>query len=419
MLTKVPRGTKDVLPSESYKWHYVEKIAKDVAECFGFQEIRTPVFEHTELFERGIGETTDVVEKEMYTFEDRGKRSVTLKPEGTAPVVRSFIENKLYADAQPTKLYYITPVFRYERPQAGRYRQHHQFGIEVFGASNASIDAEVIHVAMTIYQKLGLEKLEVRINSIGCPQCKEHYNEVLKTYLSNRIDNLCGTCQSRYERNPMRIIDCKVESCQEQLTDVPLMIDYICDECRDHFEGVQNHLEAIGVPFTIDPKIVRGLDYYSKTAFEIITDEAGKKGTLCGGGRYDQLVEQCGGPATPGVGFGMGLERAILALETQGIVIPKPEGLDIFLVTMGEKAELQGFKILSELRQMGLRADQDHLSRSTKAQFKYANKLMAQYTAIIGDEELERGTVSLKNMETGEQSEISIDKIVDILRDKL
>ncbi|MDR5658073.1 histidine--tRNA ligase [Serpentinicella sp. ANB-PHB4] len=419
MITKAPRGTHDVLPSDVYKWNYIENIAKSVAEKYGFKEMRTPVFEHTELFERGIGETTDVVEKEMYTFEDKGKRSITLKPEGTASVVRTFIEHKLYADSQPTKLFYITPVFRYEKPQAGRYREHHQFGVEVFGASNPSIDAEVINLAMTIYQSLGIKQLELRINNIGCPICREAYHKELKNYLSEKVNNLCTTCLSRYDRNPMRIIDCKVDKCQEQLTEVPLMIDHICDECHDHFNELKKYLEALEINYTVDPKIVRGLDYYTKTAFEIITEEAGKKGTLCGGGRYDKLVEDCGGPKTPGVGFGMGLERALLSLENQQIDIPKPKNTDAFIVTMGESASLVGFKLLKMMRDQSIKADQNHVTRSVKAQFKYADKLSATYTIVIGDEEVNNNVVLLKNMLTGEQEQVSYDDVVNILKERL
>lgn len=419
MLTKAPRGTKDVLPIEVYKWHYVEGIMREVARRFGFLEVRTPTFEHTELFERGIGDTTDVVEKEMYTFKDRSDRSITLKPEGTAPAARVFIEHKLYADAQPTKMYYITPVFRYEKPQAGRYREHHQFGIEVFGAANPSVDAEVINVAMTIYKELGIQNTELRINNIGCPKCRKEYNEILKGYLAERLDKLCPTCNNRFERNPLRIIDCKNDKCQEQLVDVPLMLHHICDECHDHFEGLKRHLEAIGLNYIVDPRIVRGLDYYTKTAFEIITDEAGKKGTLCGGGRYDHLVEICGGPATPGVGFGMGLERTILALETQGVDIPEPEGLEVFIVTMGDEADLAGFRLLNEIRAEGIAADQDHMYRSIKGKFKYADKLGVKYTIVIGEDELKKGIVVLKHMESGEQEEITFENVIKILKERL
>jgi len=419
LLTKGPRGTKDVLPSEAYKWHYVEGVVKEVAKRFGFEEIRTPAFEHTELFERGVGDTTDVVEKEMYTFTDRGDRSITLKPEGTAPVARSFIENKLYADTQPTKLFYITPVFRYERPQAGRLRQHHQFGVEVFGATSASVDAEVINLAMTVYETFGIKKLELRINSIGCPKCREEYHKILKEYLGNKLEKLCTTCQSRFDRNPLRIIDCKSDSCQAEIVEVPLMLDHICGECTDHFEDLKKYLEVSGLNYIVDPRIVRGLDYYSKTAFEIITDEAGKKGTICGGGRYDKLVEDCGGPSTPGVGFGMGLERTILTLESQGIEIPKPKGLDVFVVTMGDAAAYEGFKLLNQLRRTGLIADKDHLNRSVKAQFKYANKVDANYTIVIGDDELSKGVAKLKDMVSTEETEVALSDIANIIMQNL
>lgn len=419
VLTQGARGTKDVLPGEAYKWHFVENKVKEVAARFGFQEIRTPIFEHTELFERGVGETTDVVEKEMYTFEDRGGRSITLKPEGTAPVVRSFIEHKLYADTQPTKMFYITPVFRYERPQAGRFREHHQFGVEVFGAMDASVDAEVINLAMNIYESFGIKNLELRINSIGCPKCRDEYNKILKEYLRSRLDKLCATCQGRFDRNPLRIIDCKSDTCQSQLTDVPLMLEYICEECNDHFETLKKYLEAAGLKYTVDPRIVRGLDYYTKTAFEIITDEAGKKGTICGGGRYDKLVEDCGGPSTPGVGFGMGLERTLLTLQNQGIDIPKPKGIDVFIVTMGKAASLEGFNLLNQIRKAGLSADMDHLSRSVKAQFKYANKTGANFTLVIGEDELSKGIAKLKNMLDGVELEVALNDVTSIIKQNL
>ncbi|QEK12077.1 histidine--tRNA ligase [Crassaminicella thermophila] len=419
MLTKAPRGTKDVLPSEVYKWHYVEKIFRSVCDKFGYREIRTPIFEHTELFKRGVGETTDIVQKEMYSFEDNGGRNITLKPEGTAPVVRSFIENKLYADAQPTKLYYITPCFRYERPQAGRLRAFHQFGVEVFGTTNPSVDAEVIGIAMAFYKELGISNLELRINSIGCTECRSKYNQILKTYLKEKLPKLCKTCNNRYERNPMRIIDCKVESCKEQLKDVPLMIDYICDECKEDFEKLKENLSLMDIEYIIDPNIVRGLDYYTKTAFEIVSNEIGAQGTVCGGGRYDGLVEELGGPKTPGIGFGMGIERLLLTLKNNQIEIPKPEGLDIFIATIGERGAKEAIKLLHKLRLEGISADKDHLERSLKAQFKYANKLDASYTIVIGDDELDKDIVTLKNMKSGEQIEINLSNIIAELKSRL
>ncbi|EOD00653.1 histidine--tRNA ligase [Caldisalinibacter kiritimatiensis] len=419
MLTKAPRGTKDVVPSDSYKWQHVEELFREVCEKFGYKEIRTPGFEHTELFERGVGETTDVVQKEMYTFEDRGGRSITLKAEGTAPAARLFIENKLYAEAQPTKIFYITPVYRYERPQKGRLREHHQFGIEVYGSESPAIDAEVISIVSTIYNKLGVKDIELHINSIGCPQCRKEYNKILKEYLSDKLDKLCKTCNSRYEKNPMRILDCKNESCQAELEDAPLMVDYLCDDCKVHFESVKEYLNELGIDFVVDPKIVRGLDYYTKTAFEFISKEIGAKSTVCGGGRYDGLIEEIGGPKTPAVGFGMGIERLLLTLENNGIEIEEPTGPDVFVVTIGERAEKEAFKLLYKLRNNNISADKDYLDRSIKAQFKYSNKINATYTIVIGDDEIEKDVVTLKNMKTGEQEEIKLSNIVEILKNKL
>ncbi|WP_053957024.1 histidine--tRNA ligase [Inediibacterium massiliense] len=419
MLTKAPRGTKDVLPSEVYKWRYVENLFREVCDHFGYKEIRTPIFEHTELFKRGVGETTDIVQKEMYSFEDNGKREITLKPEGTAPVVRAFIENKLYADTQPTKLFYITPCFRYERPQAGRLRAFHQLGVEAFGSNHPSIDAEVIGIAMVFYERLGIKNLELRINSIGCPHCRKKYNDILKDYLKEKLPNLCNTCKDRYERNPMRIIDCKVESCKNELTNIPLMLDYLCDECKEDFEILKESLSAMGLEYVIDPNIVRGLDYYRKTAFEIVSHNIGAQGTVCGGGRYDGLVEELGGPHTPGIGFGMGIERLLLTLENNEIPIPSPKGLDIFIVSIGERAEKEAIGILQNLRREGISADKDYLSRSIKAQFKYANKCNASYTIVLGDDELNQDMVSLKNMNTSEQTTIKLSNLLDELRNRL
>lgn len=411
MLVKGPRGTNDVMPSESYKWQYLECKFREACRKFGYSEIRTPVFEHTELFERGVGETTDVVQKEMYTFNDKGDRSITLKPEGTAPVVRSFIENKLYAEVQPSKIYYITPCFRYERPQAGRLRAFHQFGAEVFGSGESSMDAEVMALVDSFLKGLGLKNIELRINSIGCPTCRNEYNEKLKSYLAPKLEKLCDTCVGRYDKNPMRILDCKNESCQAEIGDAPKMIDNLCGECETHFAETKKYLDALNVEYVVDPKIVRGLDYYTKTAFEFISRDIGTQATVSGGGRYDGLVESLGGKPTPAVGFGMGIERLILTIESCGIEIPKPEGLDIFIVSMGENADLEAFKILNRIRAAGLSGDKDYLGRSTKAQFKYADKKNARYTVIIGDDELEKGVVSLKNMETGEQVQVEIDKL--------
>lgn len=419
MLTKAPRGTKDVLPFESYKWKYIEDLFRSVCKDFGYSEIRTPVFEHTELFERGVGETTDVVSKEMYTFLDKGDRSITLKAEGTAPAARLYIENKLFSNPQPTKVFYITPVFRYERPQKGRLRQHHQFGVEVYGSKSSTIDAEVISIVCTIYNKLGVKNVELNLNSIGCPTCRKKYDEILKKYLSNKLDKLCETCNTRYDKNPMRIIDCKNPNCQSEIKDIPLMLNNICDECKNHFEEVKSNLDIIKIPYVINPKIVRGLDYYSKTAFEFVSNEIGAQGTVCGGGRYDALVESIGGPRTPAVGFGMGIERLMLSLENNNIEIPEPKGIDIFIVSIGDIAKKESFRLMYELRNNNISADIDHLNRSIKAQFKYSDKINSTFTIVIGDDEVEKDVVTLKNMKTGEQEEIVLSKIIESLKKKL
>lgn len=419
MQIKAPRGTKDIVPSEVYKWHYVEKKFKDVCDRFGYKEIRTPMFEHTGVFKRGVGETTDIVQKEMYSFEDNGKREITLKPEGTSPVVRAFIEHKLYADAQPTKVYYVTPCFRYERPQAGRQRQFHQFGVEVFGTTNPSVDAEVIGVAIAFYKELGITNLETRINSVGCPSCRAKYNQILKDYLNEKMDVLCDTCKDRSERNPMRVIDCKVKTCKENLTDVPVMINHLCDECTTDFEKLKENLSLMGIEYTVDPNIVRGLDYYRKTAFEIVSNEIGAQGTVCGGGRYDGLTSMLGGPETPGIGFGMGIERVLLTLQNNNIEIPKPKGLDIFIATIGERGTKEAIRLLHKLRLDGISSDKDHLERSLKAQFKYANKLNSAYTIVIGDDELDQDEVTLKDMQTSEQTKIKLSNIVEELKNRL
>ncbi|MDI3518049.1 MULTISPECIES: histidine--tRNA ligase [Caldanaerobacter] len=411
MLTKAPRGTKDVLPSESYKWQYVENLMREICEFYGYKEIRTPGFEHTELFLRGVGESTDIVRKEMYTFNDRSGRSITLKAEGTSPAVRAFIEHGLYAETQPTKLYYITPVYRYEKPQAGRLREHHQFGVEIFGAKSASADAEVISIAMTLLKKLGLNNLELRINSVGCPVCRKNYNKVLKEFLKEHLDELCDDCKVRYEVNPLRVLDCKVESCRRVTGEAPLITDYLCDDCRNHFEELKKYLDAMGYNYIVDPRIVRGLDYYTKTAFEIISKDIGAQGTVCGGGRYDGLIEEIGGPSMPGVGFGMGIERLLLTLEQNGIEITKPEGPDLFIAYIGDEAKLFTFTLANKLRFNGLKVEIDHMERSLKAQMKYANKLNAKFAVVIGEEELESKKVKLKNMATGEETEILIDEI--------
>ncbi|WP_123054259.1 histidine--tRNA ligase [Clostridium sp. JN-1] len=409
---QAPKGTKDILPAESYKWQYLENKFKKIASSYGCREIRTPIFEHTELFQRGVGETTDVVQKEMYTFNDRAGRSITLKPEGTSPAVRAFVESSLYNEAQPTKLFYFTPVFRYENVQKGRLREHHQFGVEVFGSQAASLDAEIISLAMRVYKELGVKDIKLNINSIGCPKCRKKYNDALKKFLSDNYDKLCDTCKTRFEKNPMRILDCKVSSCKKIVKNAPVILDYICDECKAHFENLKKSLTAMGIGYEVDPLIVRGLDYYSKTVFEII-----HKGiTICGGGRYDYLIEEVGGPSMPAVGFGMGIERTILTLEENGIEIPKEPYIDLYIGSIGVDAKMEVLKIINRLREEGLKCECDHMNRSVKAEMKYANKIDVRFTLIIGDNELESGTAKLKRMEDGKQFEININDLREIAK---
>lgn len=420
MLTKAPRGTKDIIPAEAYKWNYLEEKFRDLCRLYGYEEIRTPVFEHTELFKRGVGDTTDIVQKEMYTFKDRGDRDLTLKPEGTAGVIRAFIENKMYAETQPTKLFYITPCFRYERPQSGRQRQFHQFGVEAIGSDTPSLDAEVISLAMQFLGEAGLKDLTVSINSVGCPVCREEYNRLLKDYLATKADVLCDLCNDRRDKNPMRVIDCKNETCQANIVDIPLMADHLCDNCKEHFKQLKAYLDEMNIKYVVDKKIVRGLDYYKRTAFEIISNDLGAQSTVCGGGRYDGLVEQIGGPSGySGIGFGLGAERLLLTLEANGVEIGNPNHTDIFVVTIGDKAKLKSFSILKDLRENHISADKDHLDRSLKAQFKYSNKINAKYTIVIGDDELDKDKATLKNMETGDQKLIKISELVNELRSVL
>ena len=420
MLSKAPRGTKDITPKDVYKWHYVEKKFREICALYGYEEIRTPIFEHTEVFARSVGDTTDVVQKEMYSFTDRGDRQLSLKPEGTAGVIRSFIENKMYADTQPTKLYYITPCFRYERPQAGRQRQFHQFGIEVLGSDGPSVDAEVISLAVQFFNEMGLKNLSVNINSVGCPTCREEYNRKLKEYLDKKVDVLCETCLERKDKNPMRVIDCKNPHCKENLQDIPFMIDHLCDDCKEHFEKLQTYLKELDINYVVDKTIVRGLDYYKKTAFEIISNDIGSQSTVCGGGRYDGLVEMLGGPkGISGIGFGLGVERLLLTLENNNIEIENPKSTDIYIATIGDAAKTKSFKLIKDLRSNHISADNDHLDKSLKAQFKYSDKLNAKYTVVIGDDELANDTATLKNMKTSEQTTIKLSELVDELKKRL
>ena len=420
MLSKAPRGTKDITPKDVYKWHYIEKKFREICALYGYEEIRTPIFEHTEVFARSVGDTTDVVQKEMYSFTDRGDRQLSLKPEGTAGVIRSFIENKMYADTQPTKLYYITPCFRYERPQAGRQRQFHQFGIEALGSDKPSLDAEVIALAVQFFTEVGLKDLAVSINSVGCPTCRAEYNARLKEYLDKKSDVLCETCLERKDKNPMRVIDCKNPTCKENLNDIPFMVDHICDDCKDHFEKLQTYLKEMDINFVVDKTIVRGLDYYKKTAFEIISNDIGSQSTVCGGGRYDGLVEQLGGPkGVSGIGFALGAERLLLTLENNNIEIENPKSTDIYIATIGDAAKTKSFKLIKDLRTNHISADNDHLDKSLKAQFKYSDKLNAKYTVVIGDDELANDTATLKNMKTSEQTTIKLSELVDELKKRL
>ncbi len=411
MLTQAPRGTKDVLPTDSYRWQHVEAKMRQAAAQAGFREVRTPVFEHTELFLRGVGDTTDIVQKEMYTFKDKGDRSITLKPEGTAGAVRALLESSLYADALPCKMYYLNaPIFRYEAPQSGRLREHHQFGLECFGAKDASADAELILLAYRLLSGLGVKNLSVNINSIGCPNCRPKYHAELKSFLGERVQDMCGDCKTRFERNPLRVLDCKQPHCQELVKDAPSMLDLLCDECREHFAQLQAFLSAAKIPYAIDSRIVRGLDYYTKTVFELITATENGNLTVCGGGRYDNLVEQLGGPSLSAVGFGMGIERVLMLLDGEGIELPRPDLYDVFVTYMGDH-KVDAFALVQSLRDAGIKADMDHTGRSLKAQFKYANKVAARLTATLGDDEVANGVVKVKNMATKEERTIAIAEI--------
>lgn len=417
MIISAPKGTKDVLPNQIYKWHYVEKAFAGICKRYGFKEVRTPVFEHTELFTRGVGDTTDIVEKQMYTFMDYGQRSITLRPEGTSPVVRAFVEQKQYAEVQPTKYYYDIPCFRYEKPQSGRLREFHQFGIEIFGTSNMVADAEVIALGYDFLMEMGIRDIELRINSIGCPSCRENHRKALRKFLEGKYDDLCDTCKVRYEKNPLRIMDCKSEVCQALVVGAPNMLDYLCDECQDAFDDLQGNLNSSGIPFIIDSGIVRGLDYYTKTAFEFVTNSIGAQGTICGGGRYDYLIEQLGGPPIPGVGFGLGIERLLLVMESNGVVIPEPEAPELFIAVMGEPAKAYGLKLARDLRTKGHSVQMDSLMRNIKGQLKYSDRLNAKYTAVIGDDELAKNRMNIKNMATGQQIELPFEDLGSYLEE--
>lgn len=412
LITKAVKGTKDVLPKDVYKNQYIEATALDIAEKFGYKEIRTPSFEHTELFQRGVGDTTDVVQKEMYTFDDKGGRSITLRPEGTAGAVRSYLENGLCNETLPQKICYIDSCFRYEKPQAGRLREFHQFGVECFGTASPLADAELIALGTSILDTLQVKDLSLEINSIGCPTCRAEYHKALKEYFSSRKDKLCQTCKDRLDRNPMRILDCKSPVCSEIAKDAPVVIDYLCDECREHFNKVQEYLKAMNIEYTVNPKIVRGLDYYTKTVFEFISKSIGAQGTVCAGGRYDGLVDELGGQKTPSLGFAMGIERLILLMEAQNAPFPDENAPDLFVVALGDKATLKAVEIVKDMRAEGFTALLDLNQRSVRAQMKYADKLNAKFNIVIGDNEVETGVAKLKNMTTGEETEIALETFV-------
>lgn len=415
-INKAPRGTNDIMPGSVYKWQFLEKKMLETAALFGFREIRTPVFEHTEVFNRSVGDTTDVVQKEMYTFEDKGGRSITLRPELTAGVVRAVIEHGEINNALPVKVCYTGACYRYEKPQAGRLREFHQFGVECFGAGAPAADAEVILLAKTVLENLGISDLSLEINSIGCPVCRKRYNDALVQYFSAHRGELCATCNDRLERNPMRILDCKSPVCKEIAAGAPVMLDYLCEECSAHFNEVQAHLQAAKIDYTVNPKIVRGLDYYTKTVFEFVSGAIGAQSTVCGGGRYDGLVAQMGGPQLPALGFAMGIERILLAAESAGVIYPEAAAPDVYIAPMGRAAGLYATGLCARLRACGLSALTDLSGRGLKAQMKYANKCGVQFTAVLGDDELSKQVCKIKNMATGEETETDFSAFVDTVR---
>ncbi|MCD7032986.1 histidine--tRNA ligase [Metabacillus sp. GX 13764] len=422
MAYQIPRGTQDILPGEVEKWQFIEEKAREICKSYQYKEIRTPIFEHTELFLRSVGESTDIVQKEMYTFEDRKGRSITLRPEGTAAAVRAFVEKKMHVQPeQPVKLYYIGPMFRYERPQAGRYRQFVQFGIEAIGSNDPSIDAEVISLAMELYKSAGLKNLKLVINSLGDPESRKAHREALVNHFEPRIGEFCHDCQNRLHTNPLRILDCKKDRGHELMASAPSILDYLNEESKAYFDKVQSYLSALAIPFTVDKNLVRGLDYYNHTAFEIMSDADGFGAitTLAGGGRYNGLVESMGGPSLPGIGFALSIERFLAAIEAENIQLPIKEGIDCFIVTMGEKAKDRSVPLLRDLRKAGLAAEKDYEDKKMKGQFKSADRLKARFVAVIGDDELVKNAAALKDMETGEQKEISLDELAEYLKQKL
>ncbi|HKK82979.1 MAG TPA: histidine--tRNA ligase [Atribacterota bacterium] len=416
MLSRAPKGTSDILPSQIDYWYYIENIIKEVLQIYGYREIRTPSFEHTELFVRGIGETTDIVNKEMFTFQDRKGRSLTLRPEGTAPVVRAYLEHNMSRENPLVKLFYLGNMFRCEKPQAGRYRQFNQFGLEAIGSQSPLIDAEIIQASLEIYKKIGLTDLKLVINSVGCRECRPKYLEALKEYFKDRKELLCSDCRERYDKNPLRILDCKNKQCQIEIKNSPTIFDYLCEDCREHFQKLKEFLDSIGVVYQVNPLLVRGLDYYTKTAFEIISGELGSQNAVGGGGRYDYLVEELGGKPTPAVGFAAGIERMIATLEKQGVKIPSWEGLKVFVATVSTEDHSSALKIVKQIRENGLSAEMDFLDKSLKAQMRLANKFNVSYVVIVGQEELKEQKVTIKNMSNGQQEKIAISKMLSYIK---
>lgn len=410
LITKKIKGTEDVLPKQSYRWQFIEKIMREESKAYGFKEIRTPVFEHTELFARGVGQTTDVVQKEMYTFTTKGGESVTLRPEGTAGAARAVLEHALDNEGLPIKASYFVSCYRYEKPQAGRLREFHQFGLEEYGTQSPAADAELICAAQSVLDRLGLDQIHLELNSIGCPECRAKYNQALREYFGQFKDRLCDTCLSRLEKNPMRLLDCKSPQDQELAKDAPKITDYLCEECENHFSEVKRYLDSAGVEYTVNPKIVRGLDYYTKTVFEFVTDCIGAQGTVCGGGRYDGLIEELGGKHMPSLGFAMGLERLLMVMDAQGITIPDDDKCALYIATMGDDAKVKAFELLRRVRECGLIAETDVVGRGLRAQMKYADKIGAKYSLVLGDNELNENKAKVKNMETGEQTELALDE---------
>lgn len=411
MITQRPKGTQDWYGKNMYMRTQVEQLARKLCSVYHIKEVITPVFEHTILFQRGVGETTDVVQKEMYTFEDKGHRSVTLKPEGTAGAIRAYLENHMYAESQPTKLFYVTPAFRYEQPQSGRLRQHHQFGVEFIGSKSPLAEVELIMLLTTFIRELGLKDAKLHINSIGCGQCRKTYNEALLAFLGEQKENLCPTCKERMVKNPLRVLDCKVPGCKEIVQNAPRTIEYLDDECREHFEELQKLLTELQIPFEIDTGIVRGLDYYTKTVFEFVNEEGF---TLCGGGRYDNLIHELDEKQDiPSVGFGMGIERILYFLEKEGVDLDPEPSVELYVGTLGKDAKAAAYRLVNQLRATGVIVETDYMDRSVKAQMKYANKIGAKNTVIIGADEIEKGKAVLKNMDTHEQTELEFEKIVE------